>query len=54
LVTFSNGSSTLFDSEFLYAHRHDKGNRRLRDTQSSMMVPLTGQAPKAGTHRNKR
>jgi hypothetical protein len=29
LVTFGDGTATMFDAQFLYAHRNDEGNESL-------------------------
>ena len=50
VVTFSDGSSTFFDSEFLYAHRHDKDNKTT--PRGRPMVPLTESGSKAGERRD--
>ena len=33
LVTFGDGTATMFDAEFLYNRRHDKGNEPLSPEQ---------------------
>ena len=36
VVLFADGTSFLFPAEFLYAHRNDPGNERLRDEPSDL------------------